>query len=179
MSRFINKGKHEIGIAPDELIFRGAQKMDEILLRIIDFDPVNLTEKKVNDIKELPDLINAKTVTWLNIDGLHDMKLMEEIVSTFEFDQLVIAEVLNTDARPKIIDYENCTLITIKMLREDESGRIKIENLSLILTKSVLITFQEGKGDVFEPVRDRIRNQKKESEMEDGLPCLCTFRHCR
>lgn len=73
-----------------------------------------------------------------------------------------MAEVLDTDARPKIIDFENCTLISIKMLHEEaETGRLIVENLSLILTKSILISFQERKGDVFEPVRERIRMQRK------------------
>jgi magnesium transporter len=87
---------------------------------------------------------------------------MEEISTAFNFDQLVMAEVLDTESRPKILDYDNCTLISIKMLQQNsKTGLIEVENLSLILTKSVLITFQERKGDVFEPVRERIRKQKK------------------
>jgi magnesium transporter len=73
-----------------------------------------------------------------------------------------MAEVLNTEARPRLIEYDNCTLITIKMLWQTENNKDTIvENLSLILTKNVLMSFQEQKGDVFEPVRDRIRKQRK------------------
>ncbi|WP_296705918.1 magnesium/cobalt transporter CorA, partial [Algoriphagus sp.] len=72
------------------------------------------------------------------------------------------AEVLNTSSRSKVLEYDNCILITIKMMQmKDDDGKITIENLSLILTESVLISFQETKGDVFEPVRERIRKQKK------------------
>jgi magnesium transporter len=162
MTRFIKKHKHEIGLAPDEFIFRGDKKMDQVLLRIIDFDANNLNENLIETVKEVSQYKDENTVTWLNVDGLHNKAIMEEISSAFNFDNLVLAEVLNTDARPKIIDYDNCTLITIKMLQQDsETNTIKVENLSLILTKSVLITFQERKGDVFEPVRERIRKQKK------------------
>ena len=64
--------------------------------------------------------------------------------------------------RPKVQEYDNCIFISIKMLRQDqETDLLIVENLSLIITKSVLISFQERKGDVFEPVRERIRKQKK------------------
>lgn len=162
MTRFIKKPKLEIGRSPDELIFRGDKKIDQVLLRIIDFDANNLNENLLATVKEISKYKDENTVTWLNIDGLHNLNIMEQITAAFNFDSLVMAEVLNTEARPKIIDYDNCTLISIKMLQQEpNTGTIIVENLSLILTKEVLITFQERKGDVFEPVRERIRKQKK------------------
>ena len=162
MTRFIKKKKQEIGLSPDALIFRGQKKVDKVLLRLIDFDSNNLTEDDVKTVKEISEFQHKNTVTWINVDGLHNMTIMQEITSAFNLDTLVMAEVLNTDARPRVIEYDNCALITIKMLRIDEkSGKTLVENLSLILTKTVIISFQEQKGDVFEPVRERIRKQKK------------------
>ncbi len=162
MTRFIKKSKLDIGAAPDDLIFRGQRKQEEVLIRVIDFDANNLREDAVEALHKIKAFQNEKTVTWMNIDGLHNTLILEEIASVFDFDRLVIAEVLNTEARPRIIEFDNCTLITIKMLQqENDTGMIKVENLSLILTKEVLISFQERKGDVFEPVRERIRKHKK------------------
>ncbi|NNC45773.1 MAG: magnesium/cobalt transporter CorA [Winogradskyella sp.] len=162
MNRFIKKNKQEIGLAPDELIFRGQKKTDQVLLRIIDFDAKNFKEEDVKTVKEVSEFKDKNTVTWINVDGLHNTTIMQEITTAFNLDTLVMAEVLHTDARPRVIEYDNCALITIKMLMLDEkSGRTLIENLSLILTKTVLISFQEQSGDVFEPVRERIRKQKK------------------
>ncbi len=162
MARFIKKPKEEIGLSPDAMIFRGEQKSRDVLLRIIDFDAANLKEDAVKTVQEALEYQEKNTVTWLNIDGLHNIEIMEEIARSFDFDPLVIAEVLNTSSRPKVLEYDNCILISIKMMQmKDESGKITVENLSLILTKSVLISFQETKGDVFEPVRERIRKQKK------------------
>ena len=162
MTRFITKTKQEIGLSPDELIFRGQQKTEQVQLRIIDFDAENLTENDVKTVKEISQFQYKDTVTWINVDGLHITSIMKEITSAFNLDTLVMAEVLNTEARPRVIEYDNCTLITVKMLRIDPStSKTIVENLSLILTQSVLISFQEEKGDVFEPVRDRIRKQKK------------------
>ncbi|CAM1334298.1 magnesium/cobalt transporter CorA [Tenacibaculum aestuariivivum] len=162
MTRYIKKKKQDIGLSPDELIFRGEKKTNKILLRVIDFDAQNLTEDSTKTIQEISQLQYKDTVTWLNVDGLHNTSVMKEISTAFNLDTLVIAEVLNTDARPRVIEYDNCTLITIKMLMlSEKSNKIVVENLSLILTKTMLISFQEQKGDVFEPVRERIRKQKK------------------
>lgn len=162
MTRFIRKNKKEIGLSPDDLIFRGEKKTDQTLLRIIDFDSKNLTENNAKTVKEVSEFQHKETVTWINVDGLHNTAIMQEITTAFKLDTLALPEVLNTEARPRVIEYDNCTLITIKMLMLDESkGKTVVENLSLILTKTVLMSFQEQKGDVFEPVRERIRKQKK------------------
>ncbi len=162
MTRFIKKNKKEIGLAPDDLIFRGEKKTDQISLRIIDFDSKNLTEDTAKTVKEISEFQHKETVTWINVDGLHNTSIMQEITTAFKLDTLVLPEVLNTEARPRVIEYDNCTLISIKMLMLDENqGKTVVENLSLILTKTVLMSFQEQKGDVFEPVRERIRKQKK------------------
>jgi len=156
------KQQQDIGLPPDELIFRGQQKIDQVLLRVIDYNNERLTEETLQKVSEILKFKDSNSVSWFNIDGLHNLEVMKEIIAAFDLDQLVIAEVLNTESRPKIIDYSNCTLISLKMLKHDnESATFTIENLSLILTSSVLITFQERKGDVFEPVRERIRNHKK------------------
>lgn len=162
MTRFVKKNKQEIGLSPDELVFRGKQKIDQVLLRLIDFDSKNLEETTLQGINGITKYQDTETVTWINVDGLHNTALLEELTVMFEFDTLVMAEVLNTDARPRIVEYDNCTLITIKMLRWDESAKdIIVENLSLAITKNVIISFQERKGDVFEPVREGIRKRKK------------------
>jgi len=162
MARFIKKAKHEIGISPDELFFRGEQKIDEVALQVIDFDTENFKEDTVNTVQEVLDFKEKETVTWFNIDGLHNELVMREIAKGFDLDHLILADVMNTEARPKIQEYDNCIFLSIKMLKHDEvTDLISVENLSLILTESVLISFQERQGDVFEPVRERIRKQKK------------------
>jgi len=162
MARFIKKHKKEIGISPDELWFRGEQKIDNVLLRVISFDANSIEEKVIHSLKDIVKYQNEEKVTWLNVDGLHNSSVMEEIAEVFELDKIILADVMNVHARPKVQEYDNCLFISLKMLHQEEnSDFVSVENLSLIFTKSVLITFQEKKGDVFEPVRERIRNQKK------------------
>jgi len=162
MTKYISSRKENIGRAPDELIFRGDKKVDTVHLRLIDFDAESLTEDEIKVVKDVSQYQHKDTVTWINVDGLHNTSIMKEISKAFNLDVLVMAEVLHTDARPRVIEYDNCALITVKMLRVDEeTNDTVVENLSLILTKSVLISLQEQSGDVFDPVRERIRKQKK------------------
>ncbi|MGB5270565.1 MAG: magnesium/cobalt transporter CorA [Eudoraea sp.] len=162
MSRIVKKRKEDIGLSPDDISFRGEQKMDKILLRLIDFDVENLEEKVVEKIDTLLEYQKKPTVTWFNVDGLHDTKIIEEIGEGFNFDKLVLAEVMDAQARPKVHDFGDCILLSIKMLQQnEENSLISVENLSVVLNDSVLMSFQEKRGDVFEPVRERIRNQKK------------------
>jgi magnesium transporter len=174
MARFVRKSKDEIGRAPDELFYRGEKKIDEVLIRVIDFDANNLNEQPLKDITEAISYQDKKTVTWLNIDGLHNKELMLNIAKGFELDELVLANVMNTSSRPTVQEFDNCIFLSIKMLQlNEEDGRLTVENLSLILTKSVLISFQEKKGDVFEPIRNRIRKNKK--RIRNGWTDYLTF----
>lgn len=162
MARFLKKHKQEIGISPDDLFFRGEQKADEIQLSVIDFDSNDLEEKIIHSVNDIQKYIKKDSVTWFNIDGLHNTSIMEDIANVFELDSLILPDVMNIDARPKVQEYDDSIYISIKMLQQDpDSSIISVENLSLIITDTVLISFQEKKGDVFEPVRDRIRKQKK------------------
>ncbi len=162
MTRFIKKTKAEIGLSPDELVFRGEQKVDKVSLSYIDFDSNYLTEGSTKTVKEISEYPKKDSITWLNVDGLHNRSILEDISLYFKLDTCIIPEVLNLQSRPRVVEYDNCILITLKILQKDEiSGVTSIENLSLILLDSVLISFQENKGDIFEPIREQIRKEKK------------------
>lgn len=162
MARLLNKSKEEIGISPDELLFRGEQKIDEVLIRVIDFDASNLVEETLKSVSESLKFKEKNTVTWINIDGIHNTKVMEAIASELKFDRLILADVMNTQARATLKEHDNCIYVSVKMLKQNpDESEISVENLSLIVTDSLVISFQEKKGDVFEPVRERIRKQKK------------------
>lgn len=136
--------------------------MDNVLLRLIDFDANNLEETIIRKVEDVYKYQDKNTVTWFNIDGIHDHEIIKEIANRFNLDTLILANVMDTHARPRINEHENCIFVSIKMMKLDNNtNQVMVENLSLILTHSVLITFQELKGDVFEPIRERIRTQKK------------------
>lgn len=166
MARFTTKHKQEIGLSPDEFVFRGLKKIETVLLRIIDFDVENQKEDSVKTVKDVIDYQYKDSVTWFNIDGLHNKSIMEEISMGFNFDTLILADVMDTQSRPKVHEYGNCIFLSIKMLQQDEeTGVISVENLSIILTKSILISFQEKKGMFLSLLENAFGTRKKEFEI--------------
>lgn len=159
---FISKKREEIGMSPDSFYFRGTKKTESVSLRVIDYNVDILEEQEFSSIKELEKYNTTTTNSWFNVDGLHDQKVMEDISKAFELDSLILSDVMDTHARPKVFDYDNCIYISVKMLQYDEEKKqISSENLVLILKQNILISFQEKQGDVFDPVRERIRKNKK------------------
>lgn len=162
MSRFFKAHKEFIGISPDSLIFRGEKKNDKTRLRLITYDQELLSEYELTELSEISSLCGKETVNWLNIDGVHDESIMQEIAEKLQIEPFIISEVMNTHARPKIVEHDDCIFISVKMASYNElSQKVNSENLVLILKENCIISFQERVGDVFEPVRQRIRKNKK------------------
>ena len=161
MARFLRNREANKGLAPGSLVFIGDKKLDHSRIRIIDFDAETLLEQELQDIKQAGKFKETKTVTWINIDGLHDLDLIHKVGEVFDLHPLLLEDILNTGQRPKMEEFDNCLYIVLKMLRYDDQEEIIIsEQLSLVLSDKFLITFQERVGDVFDPVRERIRKQK-------------------
>ncbi len=161
MSRFIKKKKEDIGLSPYAIIFRGQKKTENVLVRVIDFDLNEVREFDVKSTDQLLSFKRSKNISWLNVDGLHDVAKMEEIAEVFEIPSNVLSDILNPSLRPKVQELDNGIFATIKMMQYNESKNVlSVENLSLIIIDNVLISFQEQPGDVFNPIRERIRKHK-------------------
>ena len=161
MARFFKKREEIKGQSPGSLVFIGNKKVENVRIRVIDYDGAQLKEDELKDIAEGAEFKRTNTVTWINVDGLHDLALMKEIGSTFDLHPLLMEDILNTGQRPKLEEFDNCLFLVVKMLRYDKEKQMIIsEQLSMVLGATFLLTFQEQPGDVFEPVRERIRKQK-------------------
>lgn len=162
MARFVFKDQAHIGLSPFELRFKGQKRSETTHLRLFDFDADHLEELTLKDIREAVSFQEKDTVSWLNIDGVHDEGVLSSIGELFGLDRMVLADVLDTTKRPSVVEYENCLFISIKMLRfEEAKNRVHVENLCLVIADRILMSFQESRGDVFDPVRERIRNNKR------------------
>ncbi len=161
MSRTTGKISKKAGLAPGTLVHVGERKAESVHITVTDYDEQNYQEKQVPSIEECVPLKTTPTTTWINIDGLHQTEVIEEIGKKFDLHFLMLEDVLNTNQRPKVEDYESCLFVVLKMLSYDEKeGRIHSEQISLVLGGHYLITFRESVGDIFGPVRDRIKNTK-------------------
>ncbi|MDD4847254.1 MAG: magnesium/cobalt transporter CorA [Bacteroidales bacterium] len=162
MARFITAQKENIGLSPDAMLFQGKKKSDRVRLRQIEYNADFIHEKDITDISEIDFTDNSSTTSWLNVDGLHDNQIIQQIAQKFHIESLIISDLLDTYSRPKIHEYDDCIYISLKMLQYNEKQhQLVSENLVLIIKNHWLISFQEREGDVFNPVRERLRNNKK------------------
>ncbi len=162
MARFLKSKKELIGISPDDILFKGEKKIEKSRLRFIDYNSQDLREIELNDINETVDLIKQDNTSWINIDGLHDTGIITDVSKQFKIETYIIAEVLDTHKRPKFHEYDDYIMMSTKMLQFNEKKqKIFSENLSIMINDNLLISFQERVGDCFDPVRERIRKNRK------------------
>jgi len=147
------------GSAPGTLIHSGERKAETVRISMIDYDAENLSERTVESIKECAPYKFSDTVTWINIDGLHEISVLETLGKQYSIHPLVLEDVLSTSQRAKIEDYESYLYAVFRMITYDDSQRqIEEEQFSLILGSNFILTFQEKPGDVFDSVRQRLQN---------------------
>jgi len=161
MLRLTKKRSAKIGLPPGTLIHIGERKTEKVRINILDYDEAQFEEEEAKTIEESFPFKDKPTVTWIDIEGIHQVEIIEKLGSHFGLHPLLLEDILNTDQRPKMEDYGDYIFIVLKMLYLGEANNeIEAEQVSLILGSNFVISFQEREGDVFDPVRDRIRNAK-------------------
>ena len=157
-SKFFKKASKKAGLSPGTLIHVGEQKIDKARITLVNYDQDRLEEKILKRIEESFACKDTPPVSWINIDGLHEVEAIEKICTHFDIHPLTMEDIVHTGQRPKFEDSEDYIYLVFKMLKFDEqSGHLSSEQVSLILGPHYLISFQEIEGDVFNPVRERIR----------------------
>jgi len=161
MSRLFKKTSTKIGLPPGTLVHIGEKKIDKVRITLIDYDETHLEEKEIETVEECFSFKDKPTVTWINIDGLHQVDIIEKIGTHFDLHPLTMEDIVHTGQRPKIDDFEHFIFIVFNMLQYDENiNEVKAEQVSLIVGSNFVISFQEKEGDIFNLVRERIRNGK-------------------
>ena len=161
MLKLIKKRQEKVGLSPGTLVHIGERKTDRTGITIVDYDEVQFQEQEVNTVEECFPFKDTPTVTWINIDGLHDVDIIERLGIHFNIHPLILEDIVNTGQHPKMEDFEDYIFIVIKMLSFDKEGNeINAEQVSVLLGSNFVISFQERPGDVFDPIRERIRKGK-------------------
>ena len=153
--------KKKTGLPPGSLIFVGSKKTTPATVTLFDYDEKTFSEQEIRDVAECIPFIKKNSVTWINVDGVHDAALIEKIGAAFDIHPLELEDIMNSEQRPKVEEYESCFFMVVKMLSYDTAKRsIRIEQVSMVIMETCVITFQQCAGDVFGPIRERIRTAK-------------------
>jgi len=144
---------------PGTLIHIGKKKREKIRITLFSYNAEAFEDKEFSSIEKLLRLKNNGNVWWINIDGLHDISAIQTIGTHFHIHDLILEDILDTNQRPKVEETDKYLSAVVKMLHPNENS-IQAEQVSLIIGSDYVISFQEYQGDVFEPIRDRIRQSK-------------------
>lgn len=156
-----NKISNKAGLPPGTLVHIGIKKTDTSKISIIDYSAKDYNEIVCNSTNECLPFKISETISWINIDGLHNTKIIEEIGHQFELHPLLLEDILNTRHRPKMEEYDNYIFVTLKMLGLSNNGNTIIsEQVSIVLGDNWVISFQEQQGDIFDGLRQRLRDNK-------------------
>jgi len=146
------------GTSPGTLRPPEVRRVEKVTISVIDYNTETVEERSVQTVEECFAYRDTPTVTWINVTGLHDVDLIQKLGEKFGLHPLALEDVVNTGQRPKMDDYDDHYFIVVRMLQWREA--LEAEQISLFLGQKYVITFQESEGDVFDPVRDRIRKGK-------------------
>jgi magnesium transporter len=156
------KRSQKTGLPPGVLVHIGRQRIENTKISVIDYDETQFTEQDLSTVEACFPFKDKPTVTWINIEGIHQTDILEKIGSCYNLHPLVMEDILNTEQRPKIENYQDYLYIVIRMLYYDDAANaVSSEQISLVVGQNYVISFQEGiEGDVFGHLRERLRNEQ-------------------
>ncbi len=146
------------GLPPGKIVFTGKKKMETSRVHLIQYNEQQVKEEQIKQLEKLQSL-PQKAVSWIDICGLHETELLDEFGQIFGLHPLILEDIAHIGQRAKLEEFDDYFFLVIKMLYFENDELIE-EQVSTVLGPNYVLTFQEKPGDVFEPLRQRIRSQK-------------------
>jgi len=163
MAVFDRGTQRTAGLDPGTLVHVGERKTERTRITVIDYDAARYEERELTEPGACAEYAGKPTVTWVNVDGLHDVATVEQVGRCFQAHPLILEDILNTSQRPKLdFEKDKYLFVVMRMLQANPDGEVVPEQVSLLLNRHGVVSFQEQKreGDVFDPVRKRLRNSE-------------------
>lgn len=156
----VYRSKKKLGQVPGSIIYTGERSKEKLFIDTFDYTKEFCTEKELQSVQESFEYKDTDSVTWINLNGLNHVNQIEDLGQHYDIHPLVLEDIVNIAQRPKIDEYDDYLFVVLKMLYYDDNQQIVSEQVSFILGKNYVLTFQESEGDVFDQVRDRLRQAK-------------------
>lgn len=159
--KLIKRRSRKAGLPPGSLIHIGERRLDRTRVSILAYDEAGASEVADASVAQCAAARERPGVAWIDVEGIHDVAMIEELGQAFGIHPLVMEDVLSTDQRPKAEDYGDYFYVVLRMLCfDDRSDEIVADQVSIVLGRNFVLTFQEGEQDVFDPLRRSIREGK-------------------
>ena len=144
-----------IGLQPGELVHVGKKLVDRVNIVQMEFDRDNFSKTTMDSVDKCLEE-NWSGVKWTNIVGLHDADVIKKVGDHYTLHSLVQSDIMNTELRPRIDDHGNCLYMILKLPHILSDNRLFMEQISLVVGKNYVVSFQETDDDVFDNIRERL-----------------------
>jgi magnesium transporter len=149
------------GLPPGSLVHIGEPSDDAVTISVFEYQEHEVKEHHYECLDSGLPTSGKGAVTWIDVEGVHQVETIRCLGASYNLHPLVLEDIVSTVQRPKVEDYDDYLFVVVKMLLPQPDGDFASEQLSLVLGRDYVLTFQEGiQGDVFEPVRERVRTGK-------------------
>ena len=154
--KLMQKRSKKKGLSPGTLIHIGEKRTEAVTITLFNYSSTHCDEQPIGDVNELRPP-SDETVSWVDVDGVHKTDVLEAFGKHFGLHPLLLEDIANTDQRPKLDDYDTYLFLVMKVLTASNQGDILVEQISFVLGRNYVLSFQENGTDVFQSVRDRLR----------------------
>ena len=160
MQSLVKKQSAKVGLPPGTLVHIGEQRVDRTQIRSMIYTRDRVIEQDSVAVTDCKRLADAPGVTWIDVDGVHDVALIEQLGREFGLHPLVLEDIVNTNQRPKMQDFGDYLYMVVKLLTlDDDEDEIESDQISIILGSNFVLSFSERIGDEFKAVREQIREE--------------------
>ena len=146
------------GLPPGTLVHVGPKRTEKKTIELIQFDQHSITEEMHDNADDILSKVEENKVSWINIDGLHNVEMIKKVGDFFNLNPLMLEDILNTEQRPKLEDYDGIIFFPMKALNALSGNNIEYEQISFVLGPHFILSFQEKEGDLFDQLRKRIED---------------------
>ncbi|RED98832.1 magnesium/cobalt transporter CorA [Marinoscillum furvescens] len=155
----LSRKRPKTGLAPGSLIYTGKVYTDKVNIHVMDYTNDRIDEIDIENPEDLRQYNHPDSVTWINVQGLHDVSVISKIGELLGLHPLTLEDILDTNQRPKVEEFEDHLFICMKMINHVEAhNKVDIEQMSMVIHENFVICFQEKPGDVFDDIRTRLKN---------------------
>jgi len=161
MSESSSSVSSKSGLPPGTLVHVGEVLEGETRITVVDYARDGIREHGAASVDEIIRYRDTDSVTWVNVEGLVNVKMIETIGEQFDIHPLVLEDILNTHQRPKFEEYDNYLFLVFKVMYPARDGvSVYYEQVSILILDDYVFTFKEKQDDIFEPIKVRLRNSK-------------------
>ncbi|APQ18930.1 magnesium/cobalt transporter CorA [Maribacter hydrothermalis] len=155
-----NSRQHnKMGKAPGTISYMGNKELKDSVIINTTYSADKFQTKEFNNLVDFIKEEKGNKISWVNVVGISDEPFIEQIGKHYNLNPLVLEDIVNTEQRPKVDEYDGYIFGVFRMLYISEEDEIVGEHVALVLLENTVLVFQEVKEDVFNGVRERINGK--------------------